>query len=430
MKKIKSFYKAILVFSLFVITIPALSQQTVDSQKLYSYEGTYDFGNNEKITLGIFDEFNHNLVYLNLKTLKQGALLPIDDTHFKENNDSTLVFSFKANELIQTKNGKSIVGKKIFPHTRETISFKSGNNTLEGDLYLPATKGKHSVVVFAHGSGPTTRGVSFFTTYFLQLGIGVFTFDKQGAGKSQGDWEVAGLDALADDVVAAINIIKTNPKVNQKKIGILGTSQGGWVGSMAAAKSRDVSFLLMRVGSGQSVLETIAHEYEGSFIADGFTKEEIAEIMVMVRQHWVAAAKNKTWEEGNDIYLSYKDKPWFSKVFPKPRIKTSSSEKWWIWLSKNLYVDSYDYLKQLKIPVYWQLAEKDWNVNSQKSYLRIMEALTLANNKDHTVFIIPNMGHGGIVAKTGLPNDEFSWQYAPGFWDTMETWLKNRKIAQ
>lgn len=428
MKKINHKITLALLLTLFTGFL-SNAQEANAYQKWYPYEGTYDFGNNEKITLGIFDEFNHSLVYLNLKTSKLGALIPVDETHFKEINDSTLTFSFKNSELIQTHKGKSTVGKRIHPHTRETFSFKSRNHTLEGDLYLPATKGKHPIVVFAHGSGPSTRGVSFFTTYFLQLGIGVFTFDKQGAGKSQGDWETAGLEELANDVAAAVNTIKSNPNINPKKIGILGNSQGGWVGSMAAAKSKDVSFLLMRVGSGQNVLETIAHEYEGSFIAEGFPEEEMAEIITMYRQHWNLAAQNKTWEDGNNVFLSYQDRSWYKKVFAEPRVKSEASEKWWTWLSKNLYVDSYDYLKQLKIPVLWQLAEKDWNVNSQKSYPRVKEALQQAGNKDYTVNIIPNMGHNGLVVKTGLPNEAFSWQYAPGFWDTMTIWLKDRKIA-
>ena len=424
-----------LAYSLLVLFVIGSSgslyaQESHDWQKWYPYEGTYDFGNGERVTLGIFDEFNHSLVYLNLQTLKLGALLPITETTFKDNNDSTLVFQWDASKLQIIKNGRTVTGKKIMLHTRETIRFNSGDNTLEGDLYLPAAKGKHPVVVFAHGSGPTTRGVSFFTTYFLQLGIGVFTFDKQGAGKSQGDWETAGLTALADDVVAAVNTVKTNPKADASKIGILGNSQGGWVGSIAASKSKDVAYLLMRVGSGQNVLETIAHEYEGSFLAEGFTKEETAEIVQMYRRHWLLAAQGKTWEEGNNVLLSHQDRSWFPKVFPTPRVKTETSEKWWIWLSKNLYSDSYDYLKQLQIPVLWQLAEKDWNVNTQKSEPRIIEALTKAGNKDFLVKTHPHMGHSGLLVKTGLPNDALSWQYAPGFWETMTTWLQQHKIAE
>lgn len=430
MTKNKSAYKVILVLLLFLSSNPIFSQKSLNNQDLYPFEGTYDFGNDEKITLGIFDEFNHSLVYLNLKTLKQGALIPIDETTFKENNDSTLIFKFASSQLLITKNNKTISGKKIAPHTREIVSFKSGNNTLEGDLYLPSTKEKHPVVVFAHGSGPTTRGVSFFTTYFLQLGIGVFTFDKQGAGKSQGDWETASLDALADDVVAAIDKIKSDPRIDKSKIGILGNSQGGWVGSMAAAKSKEVSYLLMRVGSGESVLETIAHEYEGIFISEGLSQEEISEIIPMFREFWNMAFKGKTWEEGNNYLLSYQNKTWFKKIYPEPRVKSKKSENWWKWLNKNLYVDSYDYLKQLKIPVLWQLAEKDWNVNSQKSAPRVTDALAKAGNKDFTVKIHPNMGHSGLVVKTGLPNDTFTWQYATGFWETMTKWLQSHKIAK
>ncbi|WP_300566428.1 alpha/beta hydrolase [Flavobacterium sp.] len=422
----------LLLFCVLFQTFFCRAQEPNEYLKWYQHEGTYDFGNNEKLTLGIFDEFNHSLVYLNLKTLKQGALIPIGKNQFKDINDSTFLFNFSNNKLTLTKKGIVSEGKKIAPHTRETVRFKSGNHTLEGDLYLPDSKEKHPIVVFAHGSGPSTRGVSFFTTYFLQLGIGVFTFDKQGAGKSEGDWETASLDELANDVVAAINTVKLNPNVNPKKIGILGNSQGGWVGSMAASKSKDVSFLLMRVGSGQNVLETIAHEYEGGFIADGFSKEEITEIMDMYRQHWMLAGsgQHKTWEDGNAVFLSYQNKSWFKKIYAEPRVKSEASDKWWQWLSKNVYIDSYDYLKQLKTtPVLWLLAEKDWNVNSQKSEPRVKEALTKAGNKDFTVQIIPNMGHTGLIVKTGLPNDVFSWEYAPGFWDTVSAWLKDRKIT-
>ncbi len=76
------------------------------------------------------------------------------------------------------------------------------------------------------------------------------------------------------------------------------------------------------------------------------------------------------------------------------------------------------------------MAEKDMNVNSQKSYPRILKALQTAGNKDYSVKIIPNSGHTGLVATTGYYNEAFSWKYAGGFWDTMQAWLTKRKIAR
>lgn len=99
-------------------------------------------------------------------------------------NDSTLLFEFKKGRdssvkmLSVIRNGKITEALKVMPHTREVVSFSHGGRTLKGALYLPAFGGKHPIVVFAHGSGPSTRGVAFFTTFFLQLGIGVLSFDN------------------------------------------------------------------------------------------------------------------------------------------------------------------------------------------------------------------------------------------------------------
>jgi pimeloyl-ACP methyl ester carboxylesterase len=303
---------------------------------------------------------------------------------------------------------------------------------MHGDLYLPAQPGKHPVVVFAHGSGPATRAVGPFTPFFLQLGIGVLTFDKQGAGESEGEWQTASFDTLAADVIAAIAYVKTRPEADLSKLGVMGSSQGGWIGSMVAAKSKDVSFLLVRVGSGQNVRDTMAHEKRGQYMAEGVTDAgDLDEGIALYHENWGVAARNGAWEDGQAVFTKYSAKPWYKKAFAAERVtKSKSTQQWWTWLGRNLNYDSYDYLKTVTVPVLWTMAEKDWNVNSQKSLPRIVEALELAGNKDHTVMIAPGMGHTGMVVTTGLPNDTFSWQYAAGYWELMEAWLKARKIGQ
>jgi len=414
-----------------------LAQQlTLSKYNLYPYEGTFDLGNNHRITLGIFDEFK-SLVYLDLKTLKLGQLIPLENNLFRDNNDSTMLFIFlrdKNNNVEGLKISKNslplLLGKRVSPHTMQSVSFVSGKQTLKGDIYIPTSKGPHPAVVFAHGSGASTRSVSFFTTYFLQLGIAVLTFDKQGAGESTGDWETASFDELADDVIAGINFLKTQNNINTKKIGIMGNSQGGWIGPMVTAKSKDVAFLLVRVGAGENVMETMLHENRGSYLADGFKQKEVEEILKMDRAYMHAAMQGETWEKGDSVILSYKNNSWFKKIYPKPRAKSIRSEKGWKWLNHNLLYDSYDFLKKVKVPVLWMMAEKDWNVNSQKGYPRIIKALQAAGNKDFSVRIIPNSGHRGLIAETGYYNEAISWQYAPGFWDTMQKWLRKRKIAK
>lgn len=406
--------------------------------ELLAYEGTYEIAPGHRIVVGASDEQDADVFWLDLKTLKVGALDWQSGDTFADRNDKSLQYRFLRTadgglgDLELVAAGNATKATKVRPHVLESIEFTSQGRTLRGDLYLPAGPGKHPVVVFAHGSGPATRRVGPFAPYFLGLGIGVLTFDKQGAGTSEGEWRTAGFDSLAADVVAAIAYAKARPEVDATKIGILGSSQGGWIGSMAAARSPDVSFLLVRVGPGQSVRDTMLHEKRGQYMAEGITDPQaLDEGVELYRRVWEIAASGGTWEQGQQVFDEYSSRPWFKQAFGDERAtKTEEAVRWWTWLGKNLKVDSVDYLKSVKAPVYWALAEKDWNVNSQLSAPRIVEALRAGGNTDHTVVILPGMGHSGLTVKTGLPNDAISWQYAPGYWDGMERWLTERNIAR
>jgi dienelactone hydrolase len=416
----------------FTSLLPVYAQNT--KPNLHIYEGTYEFRNGEKLTMGIFDELGGSLVYLNLKTLKVGTLVHIKDHLFRDNQDSLLLFEFQQIEnniasLKRIQNSIPEEGKRNRLHTREEITFTNNRNKLSGALYLPEGKGPHPLAVVVHPSGPATKGAAFFTTHLLQLGIGVLIFDKQGAGKSEGSWETASFDDLASDVLAAIKFAKSRNEIDQTKIGITGSSQGGWIGSMVAAKSKDLAFMIIRVGAGENVLQTITHEYKGILISKGLTPSEVSKGLQMYQRHWRAAAQGKRWGVGDSILKEYKNESWYADIVGD-RSKTEGSSKWWTWLQKNLYYNSYDYLKKVKIPVLWFLAEKDWNVNTPASYARLLAAKKQSGNKDFTVARIAGASHSGMLAKTGLPNDVFTWQYAPGYWDKLEAWLKKRGFTR
>ena len=407
-------------------------------EELLAYEGTYEIAPGHRVVVGASSEQDADVFVLDLKTLRVGALDWASADAFADRNDKALQYRFQRAadgavgdlELVQA--GATTVAKKIRPHVREAVSFQSQGRTLHGDLYLPAGPGKHPVVVFAHGSGAATRRVGPFAPYFLGLGIGVLTFDKQGAGKSEGQWQTADFDSLAADVVAGVEYAKSRPQVDATKIGILGSSQGGWIGSMAAARSPDVAFLLVRVGPGQSVRDTMLHEKRGQYLAEGITDARaLDEGVELYRRVWAIAGKGGTWEQGQQVFDEYSTRPWFKQAFGDERAtKTEDAVHWWTWLGRNLDYDSTDYLKTVQVPVFWALAEKDWNVDSQRSAPRIVEALRQAGNTDHTVVVLPGMGHTGLTVKTGLPNDAISWQYAPGYWDGMAQWLAQRGIAR
>jgi uncharacterized protein len=141
--------------------------------------------------------------------------------------------------------------------TREVeVTFESHGARLSGTLQVPSAEGKHPALVWVHGSGEEARDTAA-PYYFglLDRGYAVLAFDKRGVGRSQGRCCPLDFDLLADDVLAAVDALRTRDDIDDDAIGLLGLSQGGWIVPVAATKSDHVSFAVVLSGSAVSVGE-------------------------------------------------------------------------------------------------------------------------------------------------------------------------------
>ncbi|WP_431825810.1 alpha/beta hydrolase family protein [Burkholderia sp. F1] len=113
-----------------------------------------------------------------------------------------------------------------------TLTFRSGSVELAGTLVLPARATDLPVALLIHGDGPRDRfsedAYLPLVNSLLDAGIGVFTWDKQGIGKSGGDWLAQSMQDRAAEAIAAMARVRAavGPA---PRIGLLGFSQGGWV---------------------------------------------------------------------------------------------------------------------------------------------------------------------------------------------------------
>jgi pimeloyl-ACP methyl ester carboxylesterase len=83
--------------------------------------------------------------------------------------------------------------------TRRQLTVQSGEVSLAGTLWLPATGVPAAVVLMHPGSGPSDRHNDVFfppiREHLLDAGFAVASFDKRGVGGSTGRW----LDAAIVD---------------------------------------------------------------------------------------------------------------------------------------------------------------------------------------------------------------------------------------
>ena len=99
---------------------------------------------------------------------------------------------------------------------------------INGKLFFPDIKKiKYDAVVMTHGSGGKRRYHEKYIDLLTDMGLVVFQLDHYAARKIKYDKtfsKVSGLTFM-NDAYAALNILKTNTKINN--VGYLGWSQGG-----------------------------------------------------------------------------------------------------------------------------------------------------------------------------------------------------------
>ncbi|MCM1054417.1 MAG: lysophospholipase [Bacteroides sp.] len=110
-------------------------------------------------------------------------------------------------------------------YSRELLSFRSGENILQGYLYgAENTKG---VVVICHGLGGGAEDYLAETLYFVDNGYRVFSYDNTGCYRSEGS-NCIGLPQSVIDLDAALTYIEQEPRFNGLPLLLYGHSWGGY----------------------------------------------------------------------------------------------------------------------------------------------------------------------------------------------------------
>ena len=402
--------------------------------------GSYALDKNHIIDIGPMDEMGGDLVFLDSQTLREGHLHQVAESEFVAGPtlgvDAPVAIRItflrdRQNQIDSLRwDGDGIrnaIAKRIAPHKSESVEVHNGDVVLRGELLVPVTSGRHPAIVLAPGSGPATRHVGMWNVFFVRLGMAVLSLDKRGAGESTGDWRAASMDDLAGDWLAGVAFLKSRSDIDPKRIGVHGSSQGGWTAPLMAARSSDVAFMIVRAGSGTNIADTILHEVEWGAREKGLSEAEISEGMTAARTAMTLMARGASTEEYDVAMKPFRSHDSWSDIFPvideTPRGRN--------WIRLNAACDSVDSVRKIHVPILWFLADNDHNVPTAISAPRLRQAFDDAGNHDATLIVLKNAAHGFLSTPTGN-NKDFAKQshFAPGYWDTMEQWLKARGFAQ
>jgi len=240
------------------------------------------------------------------------------------------------------------------PATVETITearrFTSGGVELGGTLYLPRSHKPVAAVVVTHSASSPLGDASLYAHLKVMLpamGIAVFTYDRRGSGRS--GTKTAGGDyaVLADDAIAAVRSLKADPRIDARRIGTWGLSQGGWISPLAASRSPEVAFVVavsapVVTADVQMIFSSINH-----LRANGHSQAEIDE-MVATRKAVDGYMRGTGTREAAQAMIDVaKTRPWFKYTYMGETIRDRAVSGW----RKEIENDPLRNLTGVKVPM-------------------------------------------------------------------------------
>jgi len=193
------------------------------------------------------------------------------------------------------------------------------------------------------------------------MGVGTFAYDRRGEGESTGEADIAGFEQLAQDLLAAVDVVRDHPAVDASRIGLWALSQGGWIAPLAASQTDRVQFLIAVSPCGLTPAAQMIFAVTTVLREAGYQEEVIDHVreLRLRLDRFVRTGENR-----NDVVAMYETarrEPWFSMAYvPDPSAK---DEQW----PKIMDFDVRPLLARLRIPVLLIHGEHDRWVPIEKS---------------------------------------------------------------
>lgn len=169
--------------------------------------------------------------------------------------------------------------KPLYEWNESIVGFENEGMTLVCSLTIPRSSRLCPIVITMNGFGgdrndvviPGTDEPLFkrFARILAEQGIASLRLDFRGSGESDGEYHMTTFSTQVSDALATMKYICRNLRhqVNTKSIGMVGFSQGGLVGSTAAAKDKRVDSLVL-----WSPVTHPPHCYQGLLLEKGIKK--------------------------------------------------------------------------------------------------------------------------------------------------------------
>jgi hypothetical protein len=337
-----------------------------------------------------------------------------------------------------------------FPYTEKEAAYQNevDGTRLAGTLTLPEGDGPFPAALLLTGSGAQDRDESLMghkpflviADYLSRRGIAVLRVDDRGVGGSAGNVMDATIADNVRDAAAAVGFLRGHPRIDPRRVGLIGHSEGGWVAPALALELDDVAFVVMLAGPAVSPYDLLAAQTRAVLEASGdvLVEEQVAlsrGMLDVIREEpdderaiaamrqtvaaWLLAlppdvAAQVRAQTGNEAYQA--------QLTQSMRTQTTP------WFRGLLAYDPMPALAALDVPALALFGERDLQVPPAQS-VPALEAIW-ADHPDATIHTFPGLNHLFQHAETGLIAEyaQIEETFAPEALEMVAGWIERRFV--
>jgi pimeloyl-ACP methyl ester carboxylesterase len=326
------------------------------------------------------------------------------------------------------------------PYVEREIQFANttAHNQIAGTLSLPTGDGLFPAVVLISGTGHNTRdedvwGHKVFlvlTDTLTRNGFAVLRYDKRGVGGSSGDYDAATTADFTSDAQAAVGWLKTQPRIDGSRVGVLGHSEGGIIASAVAASDKGVAFVVMIAGPCIRGDKLFVLQSAMTAKAYGAPDDYIAKRKVFDEELYNAIISAPSQSAALDRAKAMITRGVADKIIDANEAGSLAKDDTTPWERYFLAYDPAPTLARITVPVLVLSGSLDVQVPAKENLAAARQALK--NNSNATVVELPGMNHLLQNAKTGAPNeyDEIEETMSPTALKTITDWLSLNVLAR
>ena len=313
----------------------------------------------------------------------------------------------------------------------EEKSFRNGDAELRGTLYLPEGGPPAGLVVVTHGASSPLRSSPLYAhlkEMLPPLGIGLFVYDRRATGQSTGRSFGGDYGLLAGDAIAAVRMLAEDPRIDRRRIGLWGLSQGGWIALLAASRSSDIAFAVS--ASAPVVTPDVQMMFYSANVlrVNGYPQEEIDRMLATRKavDDYMRGTGDRA--EAQRLVDAAKAKPWFKYLYMGETVRDRRASAW----RKEIEHDPLATLAGVKVPVLVLYGAADPVVPVATSVERLksisaklprMEVAVIAG-ADHSMqtSVDPKVQLDPANGDAGRPE-------APEYFAVLASWLTRQGVA-